>query len=144
MPKVLSWEKNGLIQNFRYFSKITVPVRTVTIVIVPVRSISLRTLHTSHIYIHTQLHTHSCSCDMFKLTCNTFEHIVPVGPSSEHITLSIIIFMYDAWTPESAAERSQESHYRRHAHGFSEKTMTSWKDRQPTFRYTHVLPTETV
>jgi len=37
MPKVLSWEKNGLIQNFRYFSKITVPVRTGTIAIVPVR-----------------------------------------------------------------------------------------------------------
>jgi len=37
-------EKNGLIQNFRYFSKITVPVRTGTIVIVPVRSLSLRTL----------------------------------------------------------------------------------------------------
>jgi len=38
-------EKNGLIQSFRYFSKITVPVRTGTIVIVPVRSLSLRTLH---------------------------------------------------------------------------------------------------
>jgi len=44
MPKVLSWKKNGLIQNFRYFPKITVPVRTGTIVIVPVRSLSLRTL----------------------------------------------------------------------------------------------------
>jgi len=44
MPKVLSWKKNGLIQNYRYFSKITVPVRTGTIVIVPVRSLSLRTV----------------------------------------------------------------------------------------------------
>jgi len=55
MPKGLSWKKNGLIQNFRYFSQITVPVRTGTIVIVPVRSLSLRTL-TETIDIQCTLH----------------------------------------------------------------------------------------
>jgi len=48
MHKVLSWKITGLFQNFRYFSKFTVAVRTCTIVIIPVRYLSLRTLVTTH------------------------------------------------------------------------------------------------
>jgi len=44
MHKVVSWKIIGLFQNFRYFSKFTVAVRTGTIVIIPVRYLSLRTL----------------------------------------------------------------------------------------------------
>jgi len=44
MQKVVSWKIAGLFQNFRYFSKFTVAIRTGTIVIIPVRYLSLRTL----------------------------------------------------------------------------------------------------
>jgi len=47
MHKVLSWKiTGGLFQNYRYFSIFTVAVRTGTIVIIPVRYLSLRTLDT--------------------------------------------------------------------------------------------------
>jgi len=41
---MLSWKITGLFQNFGYFSKCTVAVRTGTIAIIPVRYLSLRTL----------------------------------------------------------------------------------------------------
>jgi len=44
MHKVLSWKITGLFQNFRYFPKFTIAVRTSTIVNIPVRYLSLRTL----------------------------------------------------------------------------------------------------
>jgi len=44
MNKVFSWEITGLFQNYRYFFIYIVAVRTGTIVIVPVRYLSLRTL----------------------------------------------------------------------------------------------------
>jgi len=44
MLKVLSWKITGLFQNFQYFSKYTVAVRTGTIVVIPERYLSLGTL----------------------------------------------------------------------------------------------------
>jgi len=46
MYKVLSWKITGLFQNYRYFSIFTDAVHTGTIVIIPVRYLSLRTLPT--------------------------------------------------------------------------------------------------
>jgi len=48
MQKVLSFKISGLFQNYWYFSKFTVAIRTGIIVIVPVRCLSLRTLGTIH------------------------------------------------------------------------------------------------
>jgi len=42
--QVLSWKITCLFQNFRYYSKFTVAVRTSTTVNIPVRYLSLRTL----------------------------------------------------------------------------------------------------
>jgi len=44
MHKVLSWKITDLFQNYLYFSIFTDAVRTGTIVITPVRYLSLRTL----------------------------------------------------------------------------------------------------
>jgi len=63
MHKVLSWKKNDLFRNFWYFSKITIAVRTGTIVIIPVYTgtlfvtsnpIHMPTVATGHRYEDTK------------------------------------------------------------------------------------------